>query len=73
MSLNSLFEPKSILLIGSSKLKVPKIMVSPYIFSQVYINLHEFKGHGFLSNIEKSHKYPSVDLTIVSLQPEKIL
>lgn len=73
MSLRALFYPKSVLLIGSSKSNVPKIMVSPEIFGRVYVNLHEFDGHGFLSDIEKSHKYPTADLTIVSLPPEKIL
>jgi len=73
MSLYKLFRPKSVLLIGSSRLKVPKIMVSPEIFGRVYASLHEFKGHGFLSDIEKSHKYPPADLTIISLPPEKIL
>ncbi len=68
-----LLSPKSILLLGSSRSKVPKIMVSPEIFGRVYVNLHEFNGHGFLSDIEKSHNYPPADLTIVSLPPEKIL
>ena len=73
MSLDALFEPKSVLLIGSSKLDIPKIMVSPSIFRRVYINLHSFEGHGFLSDIEKSHRYPPADLTIMSLPPKKIL
>jgi len=73
MSLEKLFRPKSILLIGSSRVKVPKIMVSPEIFGRIYVNLHEFNGHGFLSDTEKSHRYPPVDLTVISLPPEKIL
>lgn len=73
MSLRTLFYPKSVLLIGSSRSKVPKIMVSPEIFGRVYVNLHEFEGHGFLSDIEKSHKYPPADLTVISLTPEKII
>lgn len=73
MSLKRLFEPESVLLVGSSKANTPKIMVSPEIFGRVYVNLHEFEGHGFLSDIEKSHKYPPADLTIISLPPEKIL
>ncbi|NIO22552.1 MAG: hypothetical protein GTN38_00810 [Candidatus Aenigmarchaeota archaeon] len=73
MSLKGLFEPKSVLLIGSSKSNVSKIMVSPDIFERVCLNLHEFDGHGFLSDIEKSHKYPPADLTVVSLPPENIL
>jgi acyl-CoA synthetase (NDP forming) len=73
MSLHSLFHPGSLLLIGSSKAKFSKIMVSPEIFRRVYLNLHSFEGHGFLSDIGKSHKYPPSDLTIVSLPPEKVL
>lgn len=73
MSLHSLFHPKSVLLIGSSKEKVSKIMVTPEILRRVYLNLHAFARYGFLSDIEKSHKYPPADLTVISLPPEKIL
>ncbi len=73
MNLDRLFHPNSVLLIGSSKVNVSKIMVTPEIFRRVYLNLHEFEGHGFLSDIEKSHKYPPADLTIISLPPENIL
>ncbi|MCK4531499.1 MAG: hypothetical protein KAT94_01410 [Candidatus Aenigmarchaeota archaeon] len=73
MSLDSLFHPKSILLIGSSKAKSSKIMVTPEIFRSVYLNLHSFEGHGFLSDIEKSHKYPPADLTLITLPPERVL
>lgn len=73
MSLNRLFHPESVLLIGSSGEKFSKIMVSPEIFRRVYLNLHSFEGHGFLSDTEKSHRYPPSDLTIISLPPENIL
>jgi acetyltransferase len=48
-------------------------MVTPEIFRKVYTNLHDFEGHGFLSDIEKLHKYPPCDLTVITLPPEKIL
>ncbi len=73
MSLDCLFRPKSVLLIGSSKTEVSKIMVTPEIFKRVYVNLHSFEHYGFLSDTEKSHRYPSADLTVMTLPPDKVL
>ncbi|MCK5023011.1 MAG: hypothetical protein KAS04_02465, partial [Candidatus Aenigmarchaeota archaeon] len=73
MNFNSLFYPRSVLLIGSSKKEHSTIMVKPEIFRRVYLNLHDFEGYGAVSDIEKMHKYPSTDLTIISLSPKDVI
>ncbi|MCK5023633.1 MAG: hypothetical protein KAS04_05645, partial [Candidatus Aenigmarchaeota archaeon] len=34
---------------------------------------HDFEGYGAVSDIEKMHKYPSTDLTIISLSPKDVI
>lgn len=73
MNLDPLFNPKSVLLIGSSRTKFSDIMVTPEIFRRVYGNLRSFEHYGLLSDTDKSHKYPSSDLTLITLPPERVL
>lgn len=71
--IDKLFDPKTVLLIGSSKIRESRIMASPGIFGRIRGSMCKFKGHAFMSDIERSHGFPEVDLTLVSLPPRKVL
>lgn len=73
MSLDSLFSPKSILLVGSSKINEKCMMVTPEIFARVRNNLNGFKGELFVRDIEGKNGFPSCDLAIIMLPPDRLL
>jgi len=73
MSLDAFFAPKSILLVGSSKMSETGLMVTPEIFRRVCINLDKFSGKLAVSSVEERGGFPPADLAIVTLPPEKIL
>jgi acetyltransferase len=73
MSLKALFEPESVVLIGSSKIRETGIMVTPEVFRRVETNLRDFKGKVAVVDIEENNAIPSCDLAIITLPPPKIL
>ena len=73
MSLERLFHPESVLLIGSSRTNLSNLMVTPEIFRRVKENLRSFKGKTFACDIEKTTEFPESDLTIITLPPGEIL
>jgi len=72
MSMDSLFSPHSVLLVGSAKMQESGIMVTPEIFERVSANLRAFSGKVLISNFEEKN-LPPCDLAVVTLPPEKIL
>jgi acyl-CoA synthetase (NDP forming) len=73
MSLDCLFSPETILLIGSSAISEKCMMVTPEIFGNVERNLKGFEGRLFVRDVEVSKDFPPCDLAIVILPPEKVL
>jgi acyl-CoA synthetase (NDP forming) len=76
MSLESLFSPKSVLLIGSSKISDKCIMATPEIFGRVQKNLGRYGGMLHVRDIENAgtkSALPECDLTVAVLPPEKII
>ncbi len=73
MTLDSLFYPKSICLIGSSRIRERGNLVSPEIFRNIMNNLRTFyKGKFHAIDISKSTSFPEANLYIVSLPEEEI-
>ncbi len=73
MDLDPLFYPKSVLLIGSSRMNFSRIMVTPEIFRRVKENIQNFEGKSFVYDIEINEEFPGSDLVVIILPPEKIL
>ncbi len=74
MSLDALFYPKSICLIGSSRIRERGNLVSPEIFSKIMNNLRNFyKGKLYVVDIVKSTTLPIADLYVVTLPEEETL
>ncbi len=73
MNVRQFFEPKSILLIGSSKIDDKCIMVTPEIFARTKDNLAKFKGKLFVTDVENEAKFPACDLAVAILPSERIV
>ncbi len=75
MSLDALFSPKSVLLVGSSKISEKFIMVKPEIFDRVGINLNRFSVSGkiAIASVEERLDLKACDLAVITLPPEKTL
>jgi acyl-CoA synthetase (NDP forming) len=73
MNIASFFNPRSILLVGSSKAKETGMMVTPEIFRRVGINLRGFSGKLFVCDTGEKGEFPPCDLAVVTLPPDKIL
>lgn len=72
MKAKPLFEPKSALLIGSSKITEKVGMTSPKLFDRIAYNMKKyFKGSFSVLDIEKSLDIPKAELGIVVLPPKK--
>jgi acyl-CoA synthetase (NDP forming) len=71
-NVRALFEPKSITLIGSSKIVEKVGMASPQLFSDVAYNLQTyFKGRIIIIDIETRPRLVRSDLTILTLPPQR--
>jgi acyl-CoA synthetase (NDP forming) len=69
--INLIFEPKSVVLIGSSKIIEQVGMASPELFKNVEYNMRKyFKSEFIVIDIENTKDIPEVDLTIIVLPPE---
>ena len=73
MVLDLLFGPRSVLLVGSSKIRESCFMITPEIFERAKANLAKFRGRVSICDIEQTSAFPSSDLTIISLPAEKAL
>ncbi len=72
--LDSLFNPKSVLVIGSSRIRTEQGMVRPHVFERVSKNLSGFEGHVFITDIEaESPEFPKADLAVIILPPQKTI
>jgi acetyltransferase len=72
MSLASLFNPRSVLLIGSAKMQESGIMVTPEIFERVSANLKVFSGRYSVCDADDEN-FSACDLAVITLPPEKVL
>lgn len=71
MSVRPLFEPKSVLLVGSSKIIENVGMTSPKLFEGIAYNMNKyFKGRFFVFDIEKLSDIPNTELAIIVLPPK---
>ncbi|MFQ5999846.1 MAG: acetate--CoA ligase family protein [Candidatus Bathyarchaeia archaeon] len=76
--LKPLFEPRSVVLIGSSKIREKVGMTSPWLFESVIHNMNRFfKGKTFILDVEGEKGYDQLedlpetpDLGIIMLPPE---
>lgn len=73
MSMEFLFNPRSVALIGSSKMRIEGSMVSPEIFKKISDNLSEFPGELFVADIDSGFELPGADLTIITLPSDRII
>ncbi|MBI4019953.1 MAG: hypothetical protein HY367_01365 [Candidatus Aenigmarchaeota archaeon] len=74
MPLRYLFNPKSVLLVGSSSLKLRESMVSPEVFKNIYRNLGHFCGKAYIYDVEGRERIlPEVDLAVIVLPPDKTI
>ncbi len=72
MSIDSLFKPRSVLMVGSARIKESGIMVMPEIFERVGVNLKAFSGKCHIVDMDDKN-FPPCDLAILTLPPEKII
>lgn len=72
MVLDMLFGPRSVLLVGSSKIRESCFMITPEIFSRTKANLAKFRGKVFVCDIEQTSELPACDLALITLPAEKI-
>ena len=68
-----LFEPESVVLIGSSKITEDVGMTSPELFESIAFNLRAFDGKSFIVDVEKDDKVPEAELGIIVLPPRDSL
>jgi hypothetical protein len=73
MVLDMLFAPRSVLLVGSSKIRESCFMITPEIFSRTKANMSKFRGRLFVCDVEQTSTFPSSDLALITLPAEKIL
>jgi len=74
----SLFEPGSVLLVGSSKIRKKVGMTSPWLFESVIHNMNKFfEGKTFVLDVERKESYDQVrdmpktpDLAVIMLPPK---
>lgn len=72
MTVKSIFEPKSVLLVGSSKITEEVGMTSPELFKSVEYNMKKyFQGDFFVLDIETKTKIPNKELGIICLPPDE--
>jgi acetyltransferase len=69
-----IFEARSVLLIGSSKIEEEVGMASPELFKNVEYNMKKYYKFDFrVKDIEKDTELPGTDLAIIVLPPEESL
>ncbi len=73
MSLDSLFYPRSVLLIGSSKLSGKFVLTNPVVFGEIKRNLTKFKGKRTFVDIATTKGIPYADLVVITLPPKKVI
>ncbi|MBN2042321.1 MAG: hypothetical protein JW754_00780 [Candidatus Aenigmarchaeota archaeon] len=73
MNLDSLFYPKSVLLIGSSKMRGKFVLTSPEIFREVKRNLAKFDGKKTFVDIDVSKVIPYSELVVITLPAKKVM
>jgi acyl-CoA synthetase (NDP forming) len=73
MTIDFFFEPKSLALIGSSKIRISQNMISPEIFERTAKNVEHFEGEKYILDIENSKIFPEVDLVVITLPPKETL
>ena len=73
--LDKLFSPKSIVLIGSSTIKIDQNMISPTIFNAIRENLKEFKGRVKVIDVKdgnvKVNLEKEYDVAVIVLPPKE--
>jgi succinyl-CoA synthetase alpha subunit len=66
-----IYEPQSVVLIGSSVITEEVGMTSPELFSNIAYNMDKYFNFNFtVIDIEKNDNVPKVDLAIIVLPPE---
>ncbi len=73
MSIHRLFSPRSVLLLGSSRLREDQILANPRIFMRIAENIGDFGGKGTVLNVEDAGSFPDADLTVITLPRREVM
>ncbi|MEM2975725.1 MAG: hypothetical protein QW821_04840, partial [Candidatus Bathyarchaeia archaeon] len=72
--LHTLFEPKTVALIGSSKMKEKIGMTSPKLFQNITYNMEKhFKGKVYVIDVSKQETIKTAHLAVIMLPSEQTL
>lgn len=73
MSIHRLFSPRSVLLLGSSRLREDQILANPRIFMRIAENIEDLGDKGTVLSIENARTFPKADLAVITLPRREVM